>query len=169
MRRPLALCAVFALAAVLAAGGSLAARGAQSTPEPAPVETTKVTTLVLVEHADNLHDIDLGEPGPSVGDMQIWGPNPLYDEGDTEDSGATTQGTCIFLNAERECMVNETIIFADGSTLQVQGVELTSGSSMRTIVGGTGAYLGATGIVIVEPTEDQARWTKTIEIVDGIS
>jgi hypothetical protein len=122
------------------------------------------TTLNLVEHAVHLTTIDHGDPGPSVGDVQIWGPNPLYDENDNVDTGATTQGICTALNAAFDCIVTETIVFADGSTLQIQGVEFASRSSSRTIVGGSGAYLGATGTVTVEPTQDQSRWAKTIEI-----
>jgi hypothetical protein len=122
------------------------------------------TTLKLVEHAVHLTDIDHGDPGPSVGDVQVWGPNPLYDESDSADTGATTQGVCTALNADFDCIVNETIVFAGGSTLQVQGVEFATAPSRRTIVGGSGTYLGATGTVAVEPTQDQSRWTKTIEI-----
>lgn len=122
------------------------------------------TTLKLVEHAVHLTTIDHGDPGPSVGDVQVWGPNPLYDERDDTDTGATTQGICTALNAALDCIVTETIIFADDSTLQIQGVEFAAAPSHRTIVGGSGAYLGATGTVTVEPTEDQSRWAKTIEI-----
>jgi hypothetical protein len=158
MSRFVMICAVVAF--VVAGGGAMVARGAQSaTPVAAGGER-----LVLIEHAVELHDIDQGEPGPSVGDMQIWGPNPLYDEQDGRDTGATTQGTCIALNAAHDCIVTETILFPDGSTLQIQGVELASGESTRTIVGGSGRYLGATGSVVVEPTADQSRWQKTIEI-----
>ena len=123
------------------------------------------TTLELVEHAVHLTTIDHGDPGLSVGDMQVWGPNPLFDQRDSEDTGATTQGTCTALNAAFDCIVTETIIFAEGSTLQIQGVEFATGPSRRTIVGGSGAYVGATGAVSVEPTEDQSRWAKTIEII----
>lgn len=37
-------------------------------------------TLILIEHADLVTEIDLGEPGASVGDMLVRGPNALYDE-----------------------------------------------------------------------------------------
>lgn len=158
MSRFVIICAVVALAVV--AGGAMVVRGAQTA---SPV-TAGGERLVLIEHAEQLHDIDHGEPGPSVGDMQIWGPNPLYDEQDGKDTGATTQGTCIALNAAHDCIVAETILFPDGSTLQIQGVELASGASTRTIVGGSGRYLGATGTVVVEPTADQSRWQKTVEI-----
>jgi hypothetical protein len=123
------------------------------------------STLTLVEHAVHLTDVDHGDPGPSVGDVQVWGPNPLYDESDSADTGATTQGVCIALNAAFDCIVNETIVFVDGSSLQVQGVEFAAAPSRRTIVGGSGKYLGATGTVAVEPTQDQSRWAKTIEIL----
>lgn len=122
------------------------------------------TTLKLVEHAVHLTDIDHGDPGPSIGDVQVWGPNPLYDESDSVDTGATTQGICTALDMESDCIVTETIVFADGSTLQIQGVEFASAPSRRTIVGGSGDYLGATGTVAVEPTQDQTKWVKTIEI-----
>lgn len=145
--------------------------GTQAWPLPLMVTAREATppaaamTLRLVEHAVHLTDIDHGDPGPSVGDVQVWGPNPLYDQRDTTDSGATTQGVCTALNAAFDCIVNETIVFADGSTLQVQGVEFAAAPSRRTIVGGSGKYLGATGTVAVEPTDDQSRWTKTIEIL----
>ena len=123
------------------------------------------STLKLVEHAVHLTTVDHGDPGPSVGDVQVWGPNPLYDERDSADTGATTQGICTALNAAFDCIVTETIVFADGSTLQIQGVEFSAAPSRRTIVGGSGAYLGATGTVAVEPTQDQSKWAKTIEIL----
>lgn len=122
------------------------------------------TTLHLVEHAVHLATIDHGDPGSSVGDVQVWGPNPLYDERDDADTGATTQGICTALNAAFDCIVTETIVFADGSTLQIQGVEYAAAPSHRTIIGGSGDYLGATGTVAVEPTQDQSRWAKTIEV-----
>jgi hypothetical protein len=123
------------------------------------------TTLVLVEHADLVTEIDLGEPGPSIGDMIVWGPNALFDEANAEAAGAVTQGACIAINAASDCVGNETIVFADGSTLEFQGVERGGGApSLRTIVGGSGRYLGATGTMSVEPSDDLTLWTKTIEL-----
>lgn len=123
------------------------------------------TTLKLIEHAVHLTNVDHGDPGPSVGDVQVWGPNPLFDEHDSADTGATTQGICTALNAAFDCIVTETIVFADGSTLQVQGVEFATAPSRRTIIGGSGEFLGATGTVAVEPTRDQSKWVKTIELL----
>jgi hypothetical protein len=156
--------ALAALGALLVAvAGSWAARGAAQSATPAA--GGDAATLTVIEHADHVSTIDLGEPGPSVGDMIVWGPDPLYDENDASDTGAVTHGTCIGFNAESDCVVSETILFADGSTLELQGVERGGGApSLRTIVGGSGRYLGAIGTMTVEPTADQTRWTKVIEL-----
>jgi hypothetical protein len=121
--------------------------------------------LVLIEHSDHATDVDLGADGPSAGDIRVWGPNPLYDADNVTDTGAKTQGTCIALNADWDCVVAETIVFADGSTLEFQGVERGDDAvSLRTIVGGSGRYLGATGTAVVEPTQDQTIWKRTISV-----
>ena len=121
-------------------------------------------SMVLVEHSDFVTNLDLGDEGPSAGDMIIWGPDPLYDETNTTDTGATTQGTCTAI-ASGDCLVIETILFPDGSTLELQGIQPGEPmTSTRTIVGGSGIFLGARGTVTVEPTEDLQYWSKTIEI-----
>lgn len=155
-----------ALVAILIAGGSWAARvTAHDEATPAAGTGAGTTTVVLVEHNDNMTDIDVGESGPSAGDIRVWGPNPLYDAENAADTGATSQGSCIALDAAHNCLLNETVVFADGSTLEIQGVQPgTAGPSMRTIVGGSGEYLGAGGTVGVAPTEDETIWEKTFEI-----
>ena len=121
-----------------------------------------MSSLRLVESAGTIVD-RFGDDGPSAGDIRVWGPNPLFDETNTTDTGAVTQGSCIGINVNFDCLVNETMIFPDGSTLEIQGLQ-PGGSvpSVRTIVGGSGQYLGATGTVAVAPSDDQALWTKTI-------
>ena len=151
------------LALVLLGGGVGIARvQAQSA---TPLASGADSPLILIEHADLVTDVDLGEPGPSIGDMIVWGPNALYNETNAEDTGAVTQGACIAINAASDCVGNETIVFADGSTLEFQGVERGGGeSSLRTIVGGSGRYLGATGTMSVSPSPDLTLWTKTIAL-----
>ena len=162
MPRPSRLLALAALIAVVIPSGSWVARSYAQMATPAASGTA---TLILVEHADLVTEIDLGEPGRSVGDMLVWGPNALYDEGDADDTGATTQGACIAFNAALDCIASETIVFPDGSTLEFQGIERGGGvPSNRTIVGGSGRYLGAIGTMAVAPSEDLTRWTKTLEI-----
>ncbi len=120
--------------------------------------------LALIEHSDYVANIDLGEDGPSAGDMIIWGPDPLYDETNSIDTGATTQGVCTAISSG-DCIVIETILFPDGSTLELQGLQPGEPiASTRTIVGGSGIYLGARGTVTVEPTDDLQYWSKTFEI-----
>src|SRR5687768_16411767 len=130
-----------------------------------PGVSDTAAALILIEHADLVTEIDLGEPGPSVGDMLVWGPNALYDEANATDTGATTQGTCIAFNAKSDCLAAETMLFSDGSTLEFQGIERGAGApSARTIVGGSGRYLGAAGTMTAVPSADLTLWTKTIEI-----
>jgi hypothetical protein len=130
-----------------------------------PGVSNGAATLILIEHADLVTEIDLGEPGPSVGDMLVWGPNALYDADNAIDTGATTQGTCIAFIANSDCLAAETMLFPDGSTLEFQGIERGAGApSARTIVGGSGRYLGADGSMTAVPSADLTLWTKTIEI-----
>jgi hypothetical protein len=130
-----------------------------------PEATPGTQTIVLVEHADAVTQVDLGPEGVSPGDVMVWGPDALYDAANTTDTGATTQGSCFALNANFDCVAQETILWPDGSTLEFQGIELGGGvPSMRTIVGGSGRYLGAIGTMSVEPSADLTLWTKTINL-----
>ena len=163
MPRPSHLLALIALVALVIASGSWVTRTYAQTATPAT--GSSLVTVILVEHAGLVTAVDLGEPGPTIGDMQVWGPNALYDQFNTNDTGATTQGTCIAFNAASDCIASESIVFPDGSTLEFQGIERGGGvPSARTIVGGSGRYLGATGTMEVSPTADLTLWTKTIEI-----
>ncbi len=133
--------------------------------EEATEAESSAITFVLVERADNITNLDLGDPGPSAGDLIVWGPNLLFEEGNVVDSGAVTQGFCVLVDASGQCELVETILFEDSSTLELQGVQAAgSVGSARTIVGGSGAYLGASGVVTIEPSDDLTLWTKTFEI-----
>src|SRR6266545_4507483 len=93
-------------------------------------------TLTLVEHSTSETITDLGAPGFSAGDLIVWGPNSLYDAANAVDTGAVTQGSCQVLNAAGDSHCIETIVFPDGSTLAIQGVQLGNGApSTTTIVG----------------------------------
>ena len=132
---------------------------------PPLTATEQSATLILVEHADLVTEIDLGEPGPSVGDMLVWGPNALYDEADANDTGATTQGTCIAFNAAADCLAAETILFPDGSTLEFQGIERALARHRRgPSSAAQGAISGAIGTMMAVPSAALLLWTKTIEI-----
>lgn len=122
-------------------------------------------TLILVEHSTSETITDLRDPGFSAGDLIVWGPNPLYDAANTTDTGAVTQGSCQVLNTAGDAHCIETIVFPDGSTLAIQGVQLAPNApSTTTIVGGSGRYLHASGTLVVEASADRTLWTKTLEI-----
>jgi len=166
MRQVLLRSAVVCLVSVLIVGGVFAVRvvAQDATPSASPI--AGATTIVLVEHNDNETNVDLGESGPSAGDLRVWGPNPLFDAANTANSGVTTQGSCVAMNAVNDCLLTETVLFPDGSTLELHGIQLGGGvPSTRTIVGGSGTYLGAIGTVAVAPTADERYWAKTFEIV----
>ena len=130
-----------------------------------PVTDSGVTTFTLVEHADNVTTVDVGDPGPSPGDLTVWGPDPLFDEANEVDTGALTHGSCQAINAEGDNHCIETIVFPNGSMLAIQGIQYGNGGPSPTvIVGGSGDYLGATGTVLVDASDDFLLWTKTFEI-----
>lgn len=164
MRQPVLVATLVAIVATVGTASAWATRAQmdEATPVVAP---DRLSTLTLVEHNDNETRIDLGEPGPSAGDLLVWGPNPLYDTNGNA-TGATTQGTCISLNDPVQCLAHETVIFADGSTLEIQGVERGDGlPSRRTVVAGSGIFFGTAGAVTVTPTQDESEWTKTFVFV----
>jgi hypothetical protein len=162
MIRPVARCALLGLVILIASCFEVTRTAAQDGTPITTASDTGEQILVLIEHNDSETVVDVGGPGRSVGDMRVWGPNPLYDATDSSDTGARTQGVCIALNAAFDCVLTETIVFPGGSTLDLQGVGPGTGSSERTIVGGSGDYLGATGVMAVEPTADLRIWKKTI-------
>ena len=152
----------FALIAVVLAFGATSTAVAHDA-TPAAMSAPDVH-LVLVERADHVSNLDLGDPGASVGDVIVWGPDPLLDA-DGADTGATTQGTCTAFTASADCILLETIVFPDGSTLELQGVQPGQPiESTRTIVAGSGVYLGAKGTVTVSPSDDLVTWPKTFDI-----
>lgn len=136
--------------------------------EATPVAGASTETFTLVERAENVTIVDVTGDGPSAGDITVWGPDALFDEANEVDTGAVTQGSCLALNAEGTNHCTETVVFADGSTLAIQGVQEQLGvTSVTTIVGGSGAYLGAVGTVTVTSNEDGTLWTKVFEITIG--
>jgi hypothetical protein len=88
----------------------------------------------------------------------------LRRKSDANDTGANTQGTCIAFKAPSDFLAAETVLFPDGSTLDFQGIERGNALAVRTIVGGSGRYLGAIGTMTAAPSADLSRRTKTIEL-----
>ncbi|HET9661144.1 MAG TPA: hypothetical protein VFP05_12490 [Thermomicrobiales bacterium] len=154
--------------------GFSAARAQDATPE-APIGTPEAVTassapveLELVDQSRNVNTVDFGNDGLTPGDLIVWGPDPLYSADDLQDTGSVTYGSCVMVNTDGDCMAQETFIFADGSTLEVQGLEFgATKPSVKTITGGSGIFLGATGTLTDIPDANRTTWTKHIEYWPG--
>jgi len=85
--------------------------------------------------------IDTGEPGDSVGDILTFD-QPLLDE-DMKEIG-NNSGTCVRTRIGHSFQCQWTLTLENG-TIQVSGRELDQGTSILSIVGGTGKYSGISG------------------------
>ena len=129
MRRFRMARSVFMLLAVFCLLGVGVARAQDATPEM-PVATPEAVTdakapveLKLVDQSRNVNTVDYANDGLTPGDMIVWGPDPLYNADNMQDTGSVTYGSCVMVNTDGDCMAQETFIFADGSTIEVQGLE----------------------------------------------
>lgn len=139
--------------------------GVVAAQQATPVDETGAEVFTLVERADFVTTIDVGDPGTSPGDLTVWGPDPLFDEANEVDTGALTHGSCTSLNTDGDNHCIETVLFPDGSTLEIQGIQRGSGEpSLTTIIGGSGIYRGSSGTLLVDPSDDFTLWTKTFTV-----
>jgi hypothetical protein len=174
MKRFSLIRALAVLLAVIGLMGLGVANAQDATPE-VPIATPDAVTastapveLKLVDQSRNVNNVDFGNDGLTPGDMIVWGPDPLYNADDLQDTGSVTYGSCVMVNTDGDCMAQETFIFADGSTLEVQGLEFGDTTpSVKTIVGGSGIFLGATGTLTDIPDENRSTWTKHFEYWPG--
>ncbi len=174
MTRFRALRSVIVLLTMIGLMGMGVASAQDATPEvpvatpDAMTATTAPVELILVDQSRNVNTVDFGNDGLTPGDLIVWGPDPLYNADDLQDTGSVTYGSCVMVNTDGDCMAQETFIFADGSTLEVQGLEFgATVPSVKTIVGGSGIFLGATGTLTDIPDEDRTTWTKHFEYWPG--
>ncbi len=100
------------------------------------------TTLHLVERHGTETFIDSGKVGDSQGDLLVFS-NLLYDGGNLKRVGRD-QGTCTrtVVGASWEC--NWTVLLPKGQ-ITVEGPFNDTSDSVLAIIGGTGAYVGASG------------------------
>jgi len=150
------------LAALLIAPGVAFAQESDDT-------SSGTTSMVIIEHIapEEQTMIDLGEEGESQGDIIAFTGSLLDTEG--EESGKSS-GFCITTDVEEklsECVW--TYHFADGS-ITVAGTEPDLGADTEIhmpIVGGTGDYTGARGVIHEQHNADLTIFTTTIEIIDS--
>jgi hypothetical protein len=106
---------------------------------------SKQQSQLLVTIADarvhTAQTIDTGEPGDSVGDWLVFDQPLLDEQGNTI---GTNSGSCIRTRVGHSFQCQWTLTFENGS-IQVAGREFDQGTSLITIVGGTGEYSGISG------------------------
>ncbi|MCO5222838.1 MAG: hypothetical protein M9947_14870 [Thermomicrobiales bacterium] len=138
-----------------------------ATPDAATASTAPAQ-LILVDQSRNVNTVDFANDGLTPGDLIVWGPDPLFDADDLQDTGSVTYGSCVMVNTNGDCMAQETFVFADGSTIEVQGLEFGDTTpSVKTIVGGSGIFLGITGTLTDIPDATRTTWTKHFEFWPG--
>ena len=120
-------------------------------------------TIVVVERAETDTVIDLGEAGDTIGDLIVFG-NPVYDETNTDQVGVD-QGSCVLAIPGIAYECSWTLILEDGQ-LVVQGpINVDGSDSVLAVTGGTGAYSGTGGEMLLEQIDDEGnenRFTYTL-------
>jgi len=101
--------------------------------------------------------VDLGEAGDSVGDMVVFD-QPLLDQQGTRIG--TNSGVCIRTRVGHSYQCQWTLTLADGS-IQVAGRETDEGTSVISIVGGSGAYAHISGSMLSTNNND-GTFTQTL-------
>lgn len=164
--RPSSLAA--AVLAIALGTGALAACSSDSN-DATGANTTHV--LDLVSGTPDTVKSDLGEPGPSVGDLSAFSATV------TKDGKAFGRlvGTKILVVLPDTDGVgtyqNQLTFILDDGTISVAGVQsypvdtnnaaavkkVIEGTTQRAIVGGTGAYAGAHGVLTTAPQVDGSR------------
>jgi hypothetical protein len=110
-------------------------------------KNSSAKVVTVIEHAITNHTTDIDKPGDSPGDVLTYA-NPVFDAGDKAKAGSDL-GWCIRVEVGKSYDCAWTTILKDGQ-LMVQGPFLDSGVSKIAITGGTGAYAGAHGWMLLK-------------------
>jgi hypothetical protein len=116
-------------------------------------QAVQITTLATIADARRgiAEKIDLGKQGDSPGDMFVFD-QPLLDA--NYQTIGTNSGFCIRTLPGQFSECQWTLTLANG-TITVAGREADVGTSMIPIVGGSGEYLSATGVMATTPNGNQ--------------
>ena len=105
-------------------------------------QKTSQTLITIADARDKpANYVDNGEPGDSVGDVLTFD-QPLLNE-DMQEIG-NNSGTCIRSRVGYSFQCQWTLTLENGS-IQVAGREYDLGTSILSIIGGTGKYSGISG------------------------
>lgn len=145
--------AVLGMAAVLAggiAGCSTAAPAPGGSGATAVVQPVAEKSHTLTFEADDMEGnmvvVDLGAPstgGPDLGDMVSFTQN-LSQDGKVV---GQVHVSSVVVDHEKKLSESNATMVVDGGTIQLAGLVSMDPEFTLTITGGTGAYLGATGVM----------------------
>jgi hypothetical protein len=118
-------------------------------------------TFTVVAPRDVEEQIDLGEEGPSVGDLYVFS-GPIYDESESSELGridgqcTTTSSPGPSAEARRLCIASATFVEEhEGAEIDTQGVgRLEAEDVVIAVTGGTGDYRNARGEATFEFQSD---------------
>ncbi|WP_239014920.1 dirigent protein [Archangium violaceum] len=117
----------------------------------AQAEESWTLTTIADARSGIASPVDLGAPGDSPGDMFVFD-QPLLNA--ARENIGSNSGFCIRTLPGQFSECQWTLTMADGS-ITVAGREAESGPSSIPIVGGTGAYEGASGVLLTTPNGDR--------------
>jgi hypothetical protein len=95
--------------------------------------------------------VDVGPTGDSPGDMFVFD-QPLLNE--ARQNIGNNSGYCVRTLPGQSSQCQWTLTMADGS-ITVAGRETETGTSYVPVIGGTGAYVGVTGVLATTPNGDR--------------
>jgi hypothetical protein len=96
--------------------------------------------------------VDVGDPGQSVGDYLVFN-HPVLNQAMTQARG-DLRGHCVFVE-DTACEGDVTFELAGGLVTVEGPFDLTRGTNVFAVTGGTGAYQKARGVLTVRSTEER--------------
>ena len=120
-------------------------------------EPTNTLVTIADARSQPAQVIDVGDTGDSPGDLLIFD-QPLRDA-EMQEIG-TNSGVCIRTRPSHSFQCQWTLTFESG-TITVAGREFDTGTSLISIIGGTGDYMGITG-VMESTNNNDGTFTQTL-------
>ncbi len=142
----------------------------EATPEasPAPMGTIAATpvdgviTFTVLEVPASDAVVDQEPAGDSAGDILVFA-NTVMDEAGQVQVG-TDQGWCIRTDVAAGAWECTWTLFLAQGQIVVQGPYFDAGPSTLAVIGGTGAFSGATGQMELATVEDGINFTYIVEV-----
>ena len=126
----------------------------------AHAEEPSTLTTIADARSGIASPVDLGATGDSPGDMFVFD-QPLLNE--ARQNIGSNSGYCVRTLPGQFSECQWTLTMADG-TITVAGREAETGTSLIPIIGGTGAYLGVSGMLATTPNGDRT-FTQVLTLI----